>query len=247
MLLTDNPAIAIEDLADHETGILDTSHSEGINLTVKIVLAINEVGLQLLSRFPQLGLVNIALKNVVVTPALRLWLIFHTLEIVYRDAYHNQLNDRYKAKWNEYKELSSFASGLLFQIGIGTVVDPIPQAAHPELVLVAGSLASGKYFVQVAWRTFGGAEGAPSELTGIDVTSGATLRVMAVKAPSNGVTWNVYVGATPDSLTLQNELPIDSGGSWTAPGSELFTGGAAPGEGQEPIFLSPAPRVLLRG
>ena len=60
MLLTDSPAIAVEDLADHETGILDTANSEGINLTVKIVLAINEVGLQLLSRFPQLGLVNVA-------------------------------------------------------------------------------------------------------------------------------------------------------------------------------------------
>src|SRR5439155_8673064 len=99
-----------------------------------------------------LGLANIELENVVVTAALRLWLIFHTLEIVYRDAYHNQLNDRYKAKWDEYKDLSTFASGLLFQIGIGTVVDPIPQAAHPLLNLVSGSLTPATYFVQAAWR-----------------------------------------------------------------------------------------------
>jgi len=104
MLFTDNPAIAIENLADHETVILDTASTEGINLTVKIVLGTDEVGLQLQSRFPQLSL-----NSVVVTPALRLWLIFHTLEIVYRDSYHNQLNDRYKAKWDEYKDLSSFA------------------------------------------------------------------------------------------------------------------------------------------
>src|SRR3954447_215835 len=168
MLLTDSPAIAIEDLADHETGILDTASTEGINLTVKIVLAINEVGLQLLSRFPQLGLMNVGLKNVVVTPALRLWLIFHTLEIVFRDAYHNQLNDRYKAKWNEYKDLSAFASGLLFQIGIGTVVDPIPQADHPLLGLTAGSLTPAKYFVRVAWRNASGEEGNPSETTALD-------------------------------------------------------------------------------
>src|SRR6266481_9975612 len=170
MLLTDTPAIEIEDLADHETSILDTASTEGINLTVKIGLARDEVGLQLQSRFPQIGLVNIVLNNVVVTPALRLWLIFHTLEIVYRDAYHNQLNDRYKAKWDEYKDLSAYASGLLFEIGIGTVVDPIPQADHPLLSLVAGSLTAAKYFVRVAWRNAGGEEGNPSETTGLDVS-----------------------------------------------------------------------------
>src|SRR6266702_2622362 len=167
MLLTDTPAIEIEDLADHETVILDTASAEGINLTVKIRLARDEVGLQLLAQLPQLGLVNIALKNIVLTPALRLWLIFHTLEIVYRDAYHNQLNDRYKAKWDEYKDLSTFASGLLFQVGVGTVVNPIPQAVHPRLSLVGGSLTPAKYFVQVAWRNAGGEEGNTSEMTAL--------------------------------------------------------------------------------
>src|SRR5437762_5223826 len=177
MLLTDIPAIQIEDLADHETAILDTAVNEGINLTVKIGLSTDEVGLQMQSRFPALGLVNIGLMNVVITPALRLWLIFHTLEIVYRDAYHNQLNDRYKAKWDEYKDLSTFASGLLFQIGIGTVVAPVPQADHPRLSLVPGPLTAAKYFVQVAWRNVSGEEGNPSQITALDVTAGHTLQV----------------------------------------------------------------------
>src|SRR5258708_9139118 len=198
MLFTDNPAIAIEALADHETGILDTASTEGINLTVKIGLATTEVGLQLQSRFPQLGLVNNALvtpgllglaafklNNVVVTPALRLWLIFRTLEIVYRDAYHNQLNDRYKAKWGEYKDLSSFASGLLFRVGIGTVVDPIPQAVRPQLSLVGGTLAPAKYFVQIAWRNANGEEGGPSDLAAPDLPGGNTLLVIAAKPPSH--------------------------------------------------------------
>src|SRR6266699_5653312 len=200
MLLTDTPPIEIEDLGDHETSILDTASTEGINLTVKIGLARDEVGLQMQSRFPALGLVNIGLKNVVVTPALRLWLIFHTLEIVYRDAYHNQLNDRYKAKWDEYKDLSSFASGLLFRVGVGTVVNPIPEAVHPRLTLVGGSLAAAKYFVQIAWRNANGEEGGPSELTALDVPGGNTLQVMAVSPPSIGILWNVYAGASPDSL-----------------------------------------------
>ena len=74
MLLTDSPAITIQDLADHETVILDTAHAEGINLTVKIRLATDEVGLQLQGQLPQFGLVSIALDHIVVTPALRLWL-----------------------------------------------------------------------------------------------------------------------------------------------------------------------------
>jgi hypothetical protein len=260
MLFTDSPAIAIEDLADHETVILDTASTEGINLTVKIGLATTEVGLELQSRFPQLGPVNIALvtpgllglatfklNNVVVTPALRLWLIFHTLEIVYRDAYHNQLNDRYKAKWDEYKDLSSFASGLLFRVGVGTVVNSIPQAAHPRLSLVGGSLAPAKYFVQIAWRNANGEEGGPSELTALDVPGGNTLQVMAVRPPSIAISWNVYAGASPDSLFLQNPSPLDPSASWTAPSSGLLTSGPQPGTGQQPTFLNPAPRILLRG
>jgi hypothetical protein len=247
MLFTDSPAISPKDLADHETAILDTAHNEAIHLTVKILLARDEVGLQLLARYPELGLVNVGLRNTVVTPALRLWLVFHTLEIVYRDAYHNQLNDRYKAKWDEYRDLSSFAAGLLFQIGIGTVVDPIPQAERPVLSLVPGSLATGTYFVQVGWRNLNGEEGAPSELTSIEVTEENTLRVAAVNPPPNAISWNVYVGRSPEALYLQNEAQLGVAETWTAPGPAIRESGGQPGEGQEPTFLSPSPRILLRG
>src|SRR5262245_23280913 len=203
MLFTDNPPIRISDLADHETAILETASIEGINFTTKVGLARDEVGLQLQSQFPQLGLANIALNNVVITPALRLWLIFHTLEIVYRDAFHNQLNDRYKAKWDEYKDLSSLVSGLLFQIGVGTVVDPIPQADHPLLSLAPGTLAPAKYFVEVAWRNAIGEEGCPSELAELVVTDGSTLQTQPVNPPPNAVAWNTYAGVTPNNLFLQ--------------------------------------------
>jgi hypothetical protein len=247
MLFTDSPAITLQDLADHETVILETAHTEGINLTVKIGLARDETGLQLQSQFPQLGLVNIDLTNVVVTPALRLWLIFHTLEIVYRDAFYNQLNDRYKAKWNEYKELSSFATQLLYRIGIGTVADPVPQAAHPQLSLVAGSLTAGKYFVVVTWKNINGEEGGPSEMTALDVPAFSTLQVEAIKPPPNATSWNVYVGSTPDSLFLQNLATLGVTANWIAPFAVLLTSGPQPGTGQRPEFLSPGPRILLRG
>src|SRR5260370_1969704 len=198
MLFTDNPAIAIEDLANYETALLDTAHTEGINLTVKILLATIEVGLQLQIKYTPLGLTGtnlnsgLTLMNIVVTPSLRLCLIFHTLELVYRDAYFSQLNDRYLAKWNEYKELSVSAATLLFQIGVGTVADPIPQAVHPVLSLVAGALAPAKYFIEVSWKNASGQEGGPSETTALDVPAGTTVQVPAVQSPPHTVSSNLY-------------------------------------------------------
>ena len=253
MLFTDNPAIAIEDLADYETAVLDTAHIEGINPTVKIRLSTNEVGLQLQSQFTPLATNGsgtspvLTLANIVVTPPLRLWLLFHTLELVYRDAYFSQLNDRYQAKWNEYKELSTSSEALLFQIGVGTVADPIPQAVHPALSLVSGTLAPAKYFVEVSWKNVTGQEGSPSETTALDVPAGSTLQVQALSPPSNAVSWNVYAGVTPDALFLQNTAPLTPGASWIAPGSGLTTTGQQPGTGQPPTFLSTQPKILLRG
>jgi len=253
MLFTDNPAIAIEDLADYETAILDTAQTEAINLTVKIRLAINEVGLQLESRFTPLGtngvpnMPRLTLANIVVTPPLRLWLLFHTLELVYRDAYFSQLNDRYQAKWNEYKDLSISAAALLFQIGVGTVPDPILQAVHPKLSRVAGALAAAKYFVEVSWKNVTCQEGSHSETTALSVTAGNTLQVQALSPPPNAVSWNVYAGVTPDALFLQNTAPLDPSASWTAPNSGLSTTGQPPGTGQPPTYLRPQPRILLRG
>src|SRR6266852_3636808 len=64
--------------------------------------------------------------------------------------------------------------------------------------------------------------------------------------PGSGVTWNVYAGTTPESLFLQNPAALNPTASWTAPSEGLFTSGPRPGTGQQPTFLSPAPRILLR-
>ncbi len=182
-----------------------------------------------------------------VTPPLRLWLLFHTLELVYRDAYFSQLNGRYQAKWNEYVSLSTSAAALLLQIGVGTVANPIPQAVHPGLSLVAGTLAPATYFVEVSWENVSGQEGSPSETTALAVTAGNTLQVQALSPPSTAVSWNVYAGVTPDALFLQNTTPLDPSASWTAPDSGLSATGPQPGTGQPPTYLSPQPKILLRG
>ncbi len=253
MLFTDSPAITIEDLANYETGILDTAATEGINLTVKIGLATTEVGFQLEAQFAPLSTTGLSptpaltLNNIVVTPPMVSWLVYHTLELVYRDAYFSQLNDRYQAKWTQYIALSSSAQALLFQIGVGTTTSPVPQAENPTLSLISGALTPGKYFVAVTWLNVNGEEGSPSEITALTVPSGDTLEVQPVDQPLNSTAWNVYAGVTPESLFLQNSTPFAPAVSWVAPNSGLTTTGPMPSNGQQPDFLSPAPRILLRG
>ena len=67
------------------------------------------------------------------------WHALHTLAIVYRDAFNNQLNDRYLAKWQRISELSRKArDDTTLQFGIGLVMTPIPQAQAPAIEHGAG-------------------------------------------------------------------------------------------------------------
>ena len=77
-------------------------------------------------------------SDVVVTRQMKRWHAVHTLEIVYRDAFNNQLNDRYQAKFQEYRELARDAREHTFQFGVGLALIPIPQAQPPVFSAVAG-------------------------------------------------------------------------------------------------------------
>ena len=67
------------------------------------------------------------------------WHALHTLAVVYRDAFNNQLNDRYRNKWEEYRELARNAREQTFEFGIGLVATPIPQAADAGVERDGGS------------------------------------------------------------------------------------------------------------
>ncbi len=248
-LFTDSPAFGLEDMAAHETGILDTASTEGIDLIQKISLAIEEVGIELLaslSRQAGAESAGIALGSVVVTSPLRLWQIFHTLEVVYRDAYHSQLNDRYKGKGQEYRDLSRWAAGKLTEIGLGLAADPIPQADAPQLSSQFGGLADGRYFACVAWVNAGGQEGVSGALASIDLASSKTFAVTPVNRPGNAAGWNVYAGVSPLDLFRQNDTVLAADATWAAPDA-LGVSGPRPGTGQEPSFLKQVARVTLRG
>ena len=86
-------------------------------MTRKLALAQEELGLELETLLSQLrtplllGGLNAppAVDQVVVTPPLKLWHTFRTLEMVYGDAYNSQLNDRYAGKRDQFHERAKWA------------------------------------------------------------------------------------------------------------------------------------------
>jgi hypothetical protein len=166
--------------------------------------------------------------------------------MIYREAYSNQLNDRYLGKWNAYKDLAKWATGMLFQIGIGVVSSPVSAAQGPNINVLSGNQPAATYFAQVTWLNATSEEGAPSAIVPVAAPDQNAIQVMPKSPPVNATSWNVYVGTSIDSITLQNANPIDLAGSWIMPSTGLVTG-AAPGTGQEPNYYYELPRYLQRG
>jgi len=245
-VFTDGVTATIEDLRAYESSILETAHTEGIDLTAKLVVSQEEVAVELEALLAKLGSGRYGLDNVVVTRPLKQWMVFHTLAVVYRDAYNSQLNDRYMGKWKEYGQMAKWAAQMLRENGVGVVRIPIPKAAEPLLEMTPGPGAAGRYYVQAAWRNATGAEGAPSPIGVIDTSDGMLLTVEAVNPPTVAAGWSVYVGAAPDAMRLQNEEALAVGEKWTASAAGLVNG-RAPGLGQAPEEYLTLDRIIQRG
>ena len=133
-LFTDGQLNRPIDLQNYENRILDVASAEGIDLAGKIALAQDEIAngvmMFLLKRLPLTGSQSflqpamrqkMGVSDVVATGPLRQWHAHQTLALIYRDAYNNQLNDRYQGKWNEYEDVAKTSSTNYFRIGVGLV------------------------------------------------------------------------------------------------------------------------------
>ena len=153
----------------YESAILTVSNTEMIPLKPKLWLALEEISEDVLDNVlldhgsPADPLATtrrtIGVSDVVVTPQMKRWHAVHTLEVFYRDAFNNQLNSRYQAKFDEYHELSQDARDKTYQFGIGLVLTPIPRAQMPTFSYVAGLIPETIYYVQVSWVSASGQEG----------------------------------------------------------------------------------------
>lgn len=260
-LFTDAPISTLDQLAAQDSAALDVASTEGIDATAKISLAQNELGIEITaasSRSPFSaatssvwwpGMVlttTVQLSSIVVTPPLQLWHAFHTLELIYRDAYNNQLNDRYLGKWKAYTDLAKWAFSMLMQTGVGVVSDPVAIAQSPEVDVVSGIFQATTYFVQTAWLNATGEEGMASAVTSAAALDQNSFQVTANSPPANATAWNIYAGTSIDSITLQNPVPVAVGQPWLLPDSGLVSG-RGPGAGQAPNYYRTLPRFLQRG
>jgi hypothetical protein len=257
-LFTDGQLNAIIDLQRYENRILDVASIEGIDLAGKIALAQNEIADELMmfllkrwqftESFWLTQAVNrraTGVHDVVVTKPLRQWHAHKALEFVYRDAYNNQLNDRYQGKWNEYGQLAKNSSQNYFRIGVGIVANPIPRANTPVLSTIAGNGLPSTYYAAVTWVNQAGQEGSASDVAQITTLTGQQLVIDAANPPASAEGWNVYVGETPSQLARQNSLPIEIAGNWIVTGS--LSPGIEPSNGQEPNWYVVDHQAIERG
>src|SRR5690348_3793619 len=178
-LFTDGPVSSIEDLAAQDSQLLDVASTEGIDVARKLELAQDDIGVELTVLLSKLSFVDQPfwlapkpnLGAVVVTPALKRWHTYAALELVYRDAYNSQLNDRYAGKRDQFHQMAQWACEKLVQIGVGLVLRPIPRAVTPLVTPVPGTLADGTYYVSMAWVNRSGEEGASAEAAVVTVAA----------------------------------------------------------------------------
>jgi hypothetical protein len=254
-LLTDGNPCDVEALRAYETSILDVAKTERIDLDTKLGLAAAEVSEAVLNVLldhadisdPQsLHRRQTGTSDVVVTSQLKRWHAYHTLAIVYQDAFNNQLNDRYRAKWNQYQELARNAREDTMRFGIGLASNPIPKGAQPLFGYVAGLVPATTYWAQLSWVTATGQEGAPGELAAYQTPEGSLVSVAAPGPPAVATGFNVYLGISPTGVTLQNATAIPVGQTFTLPPTGLVAG-TSPGSGQAPDRYVVGGQMLRRG
>jgi hypothetical protein len=254
-LFADGPPSNIEDLTDNDSGLLDVCRVQQIDASIKLTLAHRELTVQLDSLFEQqrtlYSLVGsgsqLSARHVAVTPTLRMWHTWHTLSLVYRDAYFNQLNDRFSAKWNEYRRLSDEEKNRLRELGVGIVWDPIARPRGPLLSLSPATEVGGTFYFSVALLNAAGEQSSPSPVESVQLPDGNAVDIQVSDQPANAQAWNLYGGSSPDALYLQNESPIPLDGHWVFYPSTSLLNSAQPGIGQTANVTKPLPRLLSRG
>jgi hypothetical protein len=239
-LFTDGLISTVEDLTAIDSQLLDVASTEGLDITRKLEAAQEEIQVEL-----ETLLDRWRIKQVVTTTALRIYHTYRTLEAVYADAYNGQLNDRYAGKRDQFHRKAKWAYDKLLQSGVAIAADPVPRASTPLVIPAAGSLGDGTYYVTMTWLNAAGEEGGAATPATFDTVS-SSLMVEPGPAPENAKGWNVYIGAAPDSMTLQNANAIAVGNAWLQPGP-LLPGGRPPGQGQVASYVQGTPRRIPRG
>jgi hypothetical protein len=244
-LLVDGDVNSLDDLKEWDSGVLEVAHGEGIDLKTKLRRAQAEVEeeIERFLRDQERG----ALGQVVIDRGLKHWHALKTLEALYRDAYFNQLNDRYGAKWKHYLELAERQAGRYFAAGVGIVLTPLRRPAWVEVEVEDGVMAPASYRIQATAVDAQGRESAPCpvQVEGSPLPHLLTARLPY--APEGAAGWNIYVSVDEGPTGLQNAEPMGLEETWTLPLTGVRTG-RPPSEGQRADEVVRAGgSLLLRG
>ena len=253
-LLTDGSPNTIGALRAHESSITEVAAIECVNVDIKMAVAMEEISESLMAYLVQLGPKDpqyisrrsLGVSTVVVTPPLRRWHALLSIALIYRDAYHNQLNERYHAKWAYFFAAASDARRTLMQTGLGLVYQAIPKSALPTVGTSAGSWPAGTYEIQVTWVNASGQTGSPSDITTAELATIGAPAVSVGTPPVGAVGWNVYAGQLGGMLAQQNAQVLDPTAVWVGTSTGPVAG-VAPGSGQQPDRFITDTQVLLRG
>ena len=254
-LFVDGNISQVSDLTIYESSLTDVASTEGIDLSAKMTVAKLELSLEiqkfLLSNQPDSAYgmpttFGIGIENVVVTDALKQWHTLQAIAATFRDAYNQQLNDRYKGKWAEYAALAAHAAEVALAVGIGIIFRPLPKPERPALSETTGSLFAGTWYVAASWTNQSGVESGISETSAQGIGDGASVLVIVNKPPTDAIGWNVYIGLTNDDLYKQNDLPLQLSSSWVIPAGLQRTV-VRPAEGQKADTYLRKRNLLRRG
>ena len=144
------------------------------------------------------------------------------------------------------------AREITLQYGIGLVTTPIPEPGTPVLGAAPGLLPAAIYYVQITWVSATGVEGNPSKATVYEAPVASLLTVTngtglcGTPVPAIATRFNVYIGPTDATTTLQNSTPIAIGHTFTEAATGLLAGAPA-GTGQSPDLYVTGGSVLRRG
>ena len=240
-LLTDGSPNTVETLKAIESSIAEVAKIELIDIDIKMDLALEEISESLMVNLIQLGTQDpqylsrrqLGVSTIVVTAPLRRWHALQSIALIYRDAYHNQLNERYLAKWKYFNSASADARRTLLQTGLGLVNVAVPEAPTPVIGVAVGQWPAGVYVVRIAWVDSLGQVGSPGEAVTAELGPGSAPTVTSPTPPVGIAGWNVYIAPIGSVSTLQNAAPLGFAVPWVAPSAGPVTG-LSIGTGQKP-------------
>ena len=244
-LLVDGDVNSLDDLKEWDSGVLDVAHGEVIDLKTKLRRAQAEVEeeIERFLRDQERG----ALGQVVIDRGLKHWHALKTLEALYRDAYFNQLNDRYGAKWKHYLELAERQAERYFAAGVGIALAPLRRPTGVEVRIEDGAMAPASYRIQATVVDAQGRESAPCPVQVAGSPLPHSLSARLLFAPEGAAGWNIFVSTNDGPPGLQNAAPLGVEEEWILPLTGVRNGRpAGEGPGADEVVRAGG-SILLRG